>query len=154
MAGGRTGRDGVGGATVASKEITSVHQKTAGAHVQKGNPVEERKFQRLMTDPRFTRIIKKCNDFGAGGVCISVGELSRGVTIDLDQVNLHSKYAGLSDTELAVAESQERMSYVIDPKDEEVVLSLFKEYDIEAFKVGEVTTSEKDADEDRMIMML
>ena len=114
LIGGKTGRDGIGGATGSSKVHTGESVETAGAEVQKGNAVEERKLQRLFRDPEVTRLIKRCNDFGAGGVSVAVGELAPGLDIDLDAVP--KKYAGLNGTELAISESQERMAVVVAPE--------------------------------------
>ncbi len=115
LLGGATGRDGIGGATGSSKAHTASSVETCGAEVQKGNAPEERKLQRLFRDPAATRLIKRCNDFGAGGVSVAIGELADGLDIDLDAVP--KKYEGLDGTELAISESQERMAVVIDPKD-------------------------------------
>jgi len=115
LLGGRTGRDGCGGATGSSKEHTEESLTTCGAEVQKGNPITERKLQRLFRDPAVSRMIKRCNDFGAGGVSVAIGELAAGLDIDLDAVP--RKYEGLDGTELAISESQERMAVVIDPTD-------------------------------------
>ena len=115
LLGGRTGRDGCGGATGSSKAHNSQSIDTCGAEVQKGNAPTERKLQRLFRRPEVSRLIKKCNDFGAGGVSVAIGELAAGLQIQLDKVP--KKYAGLDGTELAISESQERMAVVIDPKD-------------------------------------
>ena len=115
LLGGRTGRDGVGGATGSSKEHTEESLETCGSEVQKGNAPEERKLQRLFRRPEVTRLIKKSNDFGAGGVSVAIGELTDGLDIYLDRVPV--KYSGLNSTELAISESQERMSVVIETKD-------------------------------------
>jgi phosphoribosylformylglycinamidine synthase len=122
LVGGRTGRDGCGGATGSSKEHTEDSLKTCGAEVQKGNPPTERKIQRLFRNPTVSRMIKRCNDFGAGGVAVAIGELADGLIIDLDAVK--KKYAGLDGTELAISESQERMAVVIDPEDVDALSSL------------------------------
>lgn len=114
LLGGATGRDGIGGATGSSKVQTAESVETAGAEVQKGNAIEERKIQRLFRDKRVTRLIKKSNDFGAGGVCVAIGELADGLEIDLDKVPL--KYQGLNGTEIAISESQERMAVVLSPE--------------------------------------
>lgn len=111
LAGGGTGRDGIGGATGSSKVHTGESVEKSGAEVQKGNAVEERKLQRLFRNPALTRLIKRCNDFGAGGVSVAVGELADGLDIDLDEIP--KKYAGLDGTELAVSESQERVAVVV-----------------------------------------
>ncbi|MFR4143446.1 MAG: AIR synthase-related protein [[Clostridium] leptum] len=115
LLGGRTGRDGCGGATGSSKAHTEQSIETCGAEVQKGNPPTERKIQRLFRDGEVAKLIKRCNDFGAGGVCVAIGELADGLTVDLDRVS--KKYEGLDGTELAISESQERMAVVLDPKD-------------------------------------
>ena len=115
LLGGRTGRDGCGGATGSSKVHTESSIETCGAEVQKGNAPTERKIQRLFRRGEVSRIIKKCNDFGAGGVSVAIGELADGLTVDLDKVP--KKYAGLDGTELAISESQERMAVVVDPGD-------------------------------------
>ncbi|NCB29468.1 MAG: phosphoribosylformylglycinamidine synthase, partial [Clostridia bacterium] len=115
LLGGRTGRDGCGGATGSSKSHTAESLETCGAEVQKGNPPEERKIQRLFRDSEVTRMIRRCNDFGAGGVSVAIGELADGLDIDLDQVP--KKYDGLDGTELAISESQERMAVVVSPED-------------------------------------
>src|SRR5699024_2948730 len=115
LLGGKTGRDGVGGATGSSKVQTVESVETAGAEVQKGNAIEERKIQRLFRNGDVTRLIKKSNDFGAGGVCVAIGELADGLEIDLNKVPL--KYQGLNGTEIAISESQERMAVVVRPKD-------------------------------------
>ena len=115
LLGGRTGRDGIGGATGSSKVHTEASIEVCGAEVQKGNPPTERKIQRMFRRPEVSRLIKKCNDFGAGGVSVAIGELAAGLEVDLDRVP--KKYAGLDGTELAISESQERMAVVVDPKD-------------------------------------
>ena len=115
LLGGRTGRDGCGGATGSSKAHTMEAIETCGAEVQKGNPPTERKIQRLFRNSTVSAMIKRCNDFGAGGVCVAIGELADGLTVDLDKVT--KKYDGLDGTELAISESQERMAVVLDPKD-------------------------------------
>ena len=115
LLGGRTGRDGIGGATGSSKVHTTASIEVCGAEVQKGNAPTERKIQRMFRRPEVSRIIKKCNDFGAGGVSVAIGELAAGLKIDLDKVP--KKYAGLDGTEIAISESQERMAVVVDPKD-------------------------------------
>lgn len=144
LLGGRTGRDGCGGATGSSKIHTEESIETCGAEVQKGNPPTERKIQRLFRRPEVSRIIKKCNDFGAGGVSVAIGELAGGLKIDLDQVP--KKYAGLDGTEIAISESQERMAVVVDPKDVEQFLSYASEENLEAVKVAVVT------EEPRLVM--
>ena len=115
LLGGKTGRDGCGGATGSSKKHTEESLETCGAEVQKGNPPEERKIQRLFRDGDVTRMIKRCNDFGAGGVSVAIGELADGLDIDLNAVP--KKYDGLDGTELAISESQERMAVVVRAKD-------------------------------------
>ena len=115
LVGGRTGRDGIGGATGSSKEHTIESLTHCGAEVQKGNPPTERKLQRLFRNPEVSRLIKRCNDFGAGGVAVAIGELTDGLVIELDKVK--KKYDGLDGTELAISESQERMAVVVDAKD-------------------------------------
>ncbi len=137
LVGGRTGRDGCGGATGSSKTHTETSLETAGSEVQKGNPVEERKIQRLFKRDDLAPMIKRCNDFGAGGVCVSVGELADGIRIYLDRVP--KKYLGLTPTEIAISESQERMSCVIDPKDWEKFSKLALEENLEATVIAEVT---------------
>ncbi len=136
LLGGRTGRDGIGGATGSSVSHTSSSIETCGAEVQKGNAPEERKLQRLFRNPEFTRLVKRCNDFGAGGVSVAVGELSDGLDIDLDKVPL--KYAGLDGTEIAVSESQERMAVVVSSNDVERVKSLALSEDVEATVIAHV----------------
>ena len=137
LLGGRTGRDGCGGATGSSKVHTTQSLSTCGAEVQKGNAPTERKIQRLFRRPEVTRIIKKCNDFGAGGVSVAIGELADGLKVDLDKVP--KKYAGLDGTELAISESQERMAVVVSPKDAEEFLGYAAEENLEAVKVAVVT---------------
>ncbi len=137
LLGGRTGRDGCGGATGSSKVHTEASIKTCGAEVQKGNAPTERKIQRLFRRPEVTQLIKKCNDFGAGGVSVAIGELAAGLRVNLDLVP--KKYAGLDGTEIAISESQERMAVVIDKKDEEAFLSFAKEENLEAVTVAAVT---------------
>ena len=114
LLGGRTGRDGCGGATGSSKAHTLESIETCGAEVQKGNPPTERKIQRLFRNEKAAKMIKRCNDFGAGGVCVAIGELADGLDIDLDKVR--KKYDGLDGTELAISESQERMAVVVAPE--------------------------------------
>ncbi|MDR1605905.1 MAG: phosphoribosylformylglycinamidine synthase [Streptococcaceae bacterium] len=135
--GGKTGRDGVGGATGSSKVQTKETVETAGAEVQKGNAIEERKIQRLFRDPKVTQLVKKSNDFGAGGVCVAIGELADGVRIDLDKVPL--KYQGLSGTEIAISESQERMSVVVAPENVATFIAACAKENILAVQVAEVT---------------
>jgi len=137
LIGGRTGRDGCGGATGSSKAHDEKSIAACGAEVQKGNPLTERKLQRLFRNEAFSKLIKKCNDFGAGGVCVAIGELSPGIDVNLDLVP--KKYEGLDGTELAISESQERMAVVIDPKDLEKVLDLSTMENLEATRVATVT---------------
>lgn len=139
LMGGRTGRDGCGGATGSSKSHTTDSIHTCGAEVQKGNPPTERKLQRLFRREEVSKLIKKCNDFGAGGVSVAIGELAAGLRIDLDKVP--KKYAGLDGTELAISESQERMAIVVDPKDVDQMLKYAEEENLEAVVVAEVTQS-------------
>ena len=128
--GGRTGRDGCGGATGSSKVHTTESIETCGAEVQKGNAPTERKMQRLFRRPEVTKLIKKCNDFGAGGVSVAIGELAAGLRVSLDKVP--KKYEGLDGTELSISESQERMAVVIDPKDVKSFLEYAAEENLEA----------------------
>ena len=137
LLGGRTGRDGCGGATGSSKVHTEASIETCGAEVQKGNAPTERKIQRLFRREEVSRLIKKCNDFGAGGVSVAIGELADGLQIDLDKVP--KKYAGLDGTEIAISESQERMAVVLDSKDVEQFLSYAAEENLEAVAVAKVT---------------
>ncbi|MBO5143928.1 MAG: phosphoribosylformylglycinamidine synthase [Lachnospiraceae bacterium] len=137
LLGGRTGRDGCGGATGSSKVHTTASLTTCGAEVQKGNAPTERKLQRLFRRPEVSRLIKKCNDFGAGGVSVAIGELADGLIVDMDKVP--KKYAGLDGTELAISESQERMAVVVDPKDADKFLDYAAEENLEAVKVATVT---------------
>ena len=137
LLGGRTGRDGIGGATGASKSHTSQSLTTCGAEVQKGNAPTERKIQRLFRREEVSSLIKKCNDFGAGGVSVAIGELADGLQINLDKVP--KKYAGLDGTELAISESQERMAVVVDPKDVDQMLKYADEENLEATVVATVT---------------
>ncbi|MBR1814253.1 MAG: phosphoribosylformylglycinamidine synthase [Lachnospiraceae bacterium] len=139
LLGGRTGRDGIGGATGSSKKHEISSLVTCGAEVQKGNPPTERKIQRLFRREEVSYLIKKCNDFGAGGVSVAIGELADGLDINLDLVP--KKYAGLDGTEIAISESQERMAVVVDPKDEERFLSYAAEENLEAVPVAHVTES-------------
>ncbi len=139
LLGGRTGRDGCGGATGSSKVHTEESIETCGAEVQKGNPPTERKIQRLFRREEVSKLIKKCNDFGAGGVSVAIGELADGLRVDLDKVP--KKYAGLDGTEIAISESQERMAVVVDPKDVAEFLSYAKEENLEATEVAVVTES-------------
>jgi phosphoribosylformylglycinamidine synthase len=137
LLGGRTGRDGCGGATGSSKAHNTQSIDTCGAEVQKGNPPTERKIQRLFRREEVSKIIKKCNDFGAGGVSVAIGELADGLIIDLDKVP--KKYAGLDGTELAISESQERMAVVVIPEEADQFLAYAKEENLEAVKVAVVT---------------
>ncbi|MBZ2136449.1 phosphoribosylformylglycinamidine synthase [Streptococcus gordonii] len=137
LLGGKTGRDGVGGATGSSKVQTVESVETAGAEVQKGNAIEERKIQRLFRNGNVTRLIKKSNDFGAGGVCVAIGELADGLEIDLDKVPL--KYQGLNGTEIAISESQERMAVVVRPEDVDAFISECNKENIDAVVVATVT---------------
>jgi len=137
LLGGRTGRDGCGGATGSSKVHTEESIETCGAEVQKGNAPTERKIQRLFRRPEVSRIIKKCNDFGAGGVSVAIGELAAGLKVDLDKVP--KKYAGLDGTELAISESQERMAVVIAPENVEKFMGYVDEENLEAVEVAVVT---------------
>ena len=137
LLGGRTGRDGCGGATGSSKVHTEKSIEDCGAEVQKGNAPTERKMQRLFRRPEVTKIIKKCNDFGAGGVSVAIGELAAGLKVDLDKVP--KKYEGLDGTELAISESQERMAVVVDPKDVKEFLQYAAEENLEAVEVAVVT---------------
>ncbi len=139
LLGGRTGRDGCGGATGSSKVHTEESIETCGAEVQKGNPPTERKIQRLFRREEVSKLIKKCNDFGAGGVSVAIGELADGLRVDLDKVP--KKYAGLDGTEIAISESQERMAVVVDPKDVAQFLAYAKEENLEAVEVAVVTES-------------
>ena len=137
LLGGRTGRDGVGGATGSSKEHTEESLETCGSEVQKGNAPEERKLQRLFRRPEVTRLIKKSNDFGAGGVSVAIGELTDGLDIYLDRVP--TKYSGLNSTELAISESQERMSIVIEAKDKDEMIAYCLSENVEVTHVADVT---------------
>ena len=137
LLGGRTGRDGCGGATGSSKVHTTSSIETCGAEVQKGNAPTERKIQRLFRREEVAHVIKKCNDFGAGGVSVAIGELADGLRVDLDKVP--KKYAGLDGTEIAISESQERMAVVVDPKDVDKFLGFAAEENLEAVPVAVVT---------------
>ena len=137
LLGGKTGRDGVGGATGSSKVQTVESVEPAGAEVQKGNAIEERKIQRLFRNGNVTRLIKKSNDFGAGGVCVAIGELADGLEINLDKVPL--KYQGLNGTEIAISESQERMAVVVRPEDVDAFVSECNKENIDAVVVAKVT---------------
>ena len=141
LVGGRTGRDGIGGATGSSKEHTLDSLETCGAEVQKGNPPTERKIQRLFRNPAVARLIKRCNDFGAGGVSVAIGELATGLDIELDAVR--KKYDGLDGTELAISESQERMAVVVDAGDVEKFIELADAENLEAYRTATVTDSER-----------
>lgn len=144
LLGGRTGRDGCGGATGSSKAHNSSSIETCGAEVQKGNPPTERKIQRLFRNPEVAKMIKRCNDFGAGGVSVAIGELADGLDIDLDRVA--KKYDGLDGTELAISESQERMAVVLDKNNVSRFIALSNEENLEATPVAEVT------DKNRLVM--
>ena len=139
LLGGRTGRDGCGGATGSSKAHTESSIETCGAEVQKGNPPTERKIQRLFRNPVVSTMIKRCNDFGAGGVCVAIGELADGLTVDLDKVT--KKYDGLDGTELAISESQERMAVVLDKADVDKFIKEAEKENLEATAVAVVTES-------------
>ena len=144
LLGGRTGRDGIGGATGSSKSHNMKSLATMASEVQKGNAPEERKIQRLFRDPQVTRLIKRCNDFGAGGVCVAIGELADGLRIDLDAVR--KKYDGLDGTELAISESQERMAVCVEAKDADAFIAFARKENLEAYRVAVVT------EETRMVM--
>ncbi|WP_300298316.1 phosphoribosylformylglycinamidine synthase [uncultured Intestinimonas sp.] len=144
LLGGRTGRDGIGGATGSSKSHDLKSLDTMASEVQKGNAPEERKLQRLFRDPEVTRLIKRCNDFGAGGVSVAIGELADGLDIDLDQVR--KKYDGLDGTELAISESQERMAVVVAPEDAAAFIAAAESENLEAYQVATVT------EDPRMVM--
>ena len=144
LLGGRTGRDGIGGATGSSKSHNMKSLTTMASEVQKGNAPEERKIQRLFRDPKVTRLIKRCNDFGAGGVSVAIGELADGLRIDLDAVR--KKYDGLDGTELAISESQERMAVVVEAKDADTFIQYAQKENLEAYRVAVVT------EEARMVM--
>lgn len=139
LLGGRTGRDGIGGATGSSKEHTEESLETCGSEVQKGNAPEERKLQRLFRRPEVTKLIKKSNDFGAGGVSVAIGELADGLDIWLDHVPV--KYSGLNSTELAISESQERMAVVVAPEDKEAMMEFCHSENVEVTHVADVTAS-------------
>ncbi len=144
LLGGRTGRDGIGGATGSSKSHNMKSLTTMASEVQKGNAPEERKIQRLFRNPEVTRLIKRCNDFGAGGVSVAIGELAEGLRIDLDAVR--KKYDGLDGTEIAISESQERMAVVVEAKDADKFIACAQEENLEAYRVAVVT------EEPRMVM--
>ncbi len=139
LLGGRTGRDGIGGATGSSKSHNKKSLTTMASEVQKGNAPEERKIQRLFRDGEVTRLIKRCNDFGAGGVSVAIGELADGLEIDLDAVR--KKYDGLDGTELAISESQERMAVVVAPEDADKFIAAAEKENLEAYQVAVVTES-------------
>ncbi len=141
LLGGRTGRDGIGGATGSAKSHNAKSLATMASEVQKGNAPEERKIQRLFRDSRVTRMIKRCNDFGAGGVCVAIGELAPGLRIDLDAVR--KKYEGLDGTELAISESQERMAVVVAAEDADAFIACAENENLEAYRVAVVTTEER-----------
>ncbi|MCL2353006.1 MAG: phosphoribosylformylglycinamidine synthase [Defluviitaleaceae bacterium] len=141
LIGGRTGRDGVGGAAGSSKSHVESSLATAGAEVQKGNAIEERKLQRLFRNPDFSRRIIRCNDFGAGGVSVAIGELADSIAVNLDAVR--KKYDGLDGTELAISESQERMAVVVKAADVEHLINLAKEENVEAYEVAKITDTNR-----------
>ena len=141
LVGGRTGRDGMGGATGSSKELNTESIETCGAEVQKGNPLTEKKIQCLFRRGEVTRLIKRCNDFGAGGVSVAVGELTDGLDIDLDKVP--KKYEGLDGTELAISESQERMAVVVRSEDAEQFIKFAAEENLEATIIADVTDTKR-----------
>lgn len=141
MVGGGTGRDGIGGATGSSKAHTAESVTTAGAEVQKGNAIEERKIQRLFRNPAVTALIRRCNDFGAGGVAVAVGELAAGLDINLD--NVPKKYDGLNGTELAISESQERMAVVVREKNAEAFIKAANDENLNAAIIAKVTAEER-----------
>ena len=141
LLGGRTGRDGCGGATGSSKAHTSDSLKTCGAEVQKGNAPEERKIQRLFRNEEAAKLIKRCNDFGAGGVSVAIGELADGLEINLDKVP--KKYEGLDGTELAISESQERMAVVVSPEDAIKFENLAEKENLETTVVATVTEEKR-----------
>jgi phosphoribosylformylglycinamidine synthase len=150
LVGGRTGRDGIGGATGSSKVHSGDSVENSGAEVQKGNAVEERKLQRLFRKAEVSRLIKRCNDFGAGGVSVAVGELATGLDIDLDAVP--KKYAGLDGTELAISESQERMAVVVSASDTDKFIEVAAAENLEAVVIAKVTAGLKDEDKARLRM--
>ena len=151
LLGGRTGRDGIGGATGSSKQHTEASLETCGSEVQKGNPPEERQIQRLFRRPEVTRLIKKSNDFGAGGVSVAIGELADGLDIYLDRVPV--KYAGLNPTELAISESQERMAVVVEATDKERFMELCAADNVEVTHVADVTGTGRMRMFDRGVMV-
>ncbi|GHV78514.1 phosphoribosylformylglycinamidine synthase [Spirochaetia bacterium] len=150
LLGGKTGRDGIGGATGSSKAHTGESVETAGAEVQKGNAVEERKLQRLFRNPAVTALIKRCNDFGAGGVAVAVGELAAGLDINLDKVP--KKYAGLDGIELAISESQERMAVVVAAKDADALIAYAATENLDAVVIATVTSGDEDDEGSRLRM--
>ena len=141
LLGGKTGRDGIGGAVGSSKAHTDESVEKSGSEVQKGNPVEERKLQRLFKNPQAAQMIKKCNDFGAGGVSVAIGELADSLEIDLDAVP--KKYEGLDGTEIALSESQERMAVLLEAKDVAAFQRLAQEENLTATVVAKVTDSNR-----------
>jgi phosphoribosylformylglycinamidine synthase len=141
LLGGRTGKDGIGGATGSSKAHTIKSINEASAEVQKGNPICERKIQRLFRNPAATQLIKKCNDFGAGGVSVAIGELCRGVEINLNAVP--KKYLGLNGTEIAISESQERMAVIVSKQDKNEFIALAQKENLEATVVAKVTNTNR-----------
>jgi len=141
MLGGKTGRDGIGGATGSSKIHTTTSIHSANSEVQKGNALEERKIQRLFRNPKVTKLIKKANDFGAGGVSVAVGELADGLDIDLSKVP--TKYAGINGTELAISESQERMAVVISKENKDLFINLCKEENLEAVQIATIINDKR-----------
>ncbi len=141
LLGGRTGRDGIGGATGSSKSHNMKSLATMASEVQKGNAPEERKIQRLFRNAEVTRLIKRCNDFGAGGVSVAIGELAPGLQIDLDAVR--KKYEGLDGTEIAISESQERMAVVVAPEDADKFIAFAQQENLEAYRVAVVTEQER-----------
>ena len=151
LVGGKTGRDGIGGATGSSKEQTEESVQASGAEVQKGNAVEERKLMRLFRNPQVTRLIKRCNDFGAGGVSVAVGELAAGLDIDLDKVP--KKYAGLNGIELAISESQERMAVVVAAEDANVFIDFAAAENLDAVVIAKVTANDDNISDDTALRM-
>jgi len=141
LLGGRTGRDGIGGATGSSKEHNTESVLTCGSEVQKGNAPTERKIQRLFRNPEASTLIKKCNDFGAGGICVAIGELAPGLDMNLD--NVPKKYDGINGTELAISESQERMAVVVDKENADKFIALSAKENLEAVKVAVVTSTDR-----------
>ena len=141
LLGGRTGRDGIGGASGSSKEHSEISLEVCGAEVQKGNAPTERKIQRLFSKKEVTTLIKKCNDFGAGGVSVAIGELAEGININLDLVT--KKYEGLDGTEIAISESQERMAVVVEKKHAEQFIKYAEEENLEAVVVAVVTDDKR-----------